>query len=385
MTITITSPCDTVEQVSGKLPNEGSVLAVLAKRTYIIDQRGRCIPADVQLPLQQQVVFGDEGQDLVAADTDLVHFKPLTDVVVLGQVHVQQPQAEIGIAVQIGGVSKLVKVLGARRAAFNAGGRVVFSRPEPFTSVPLSFALAYGGRDSHAEAKYGIPAAEFAQFLPPGFDVTRLSPYRYPRNPCGRGYLIEATKDAIEAVDLPQLEDPEDRLTPERIAAGHPLRWTDMPVSQSLGWLGHSWFPRSSFFGVLPEHEPPTRQLFEIRKGWIPADSLVSGPVQARFSMRAANGASLGLQVPYLRGDEDCALYNLSPSEEVMKFKLPGECPGLWTDGRKGKLNETKPVIHSLIIEPDHRRLSIVWRGNAPALRPYMPDELASMPLKVKW
>jgi hypothetical protein len=36
-------------------------------------------------------------------------------------------------------------------------------------------------------------------------------------------------------------------------------------------------------------------------------------------------------------------------------------------------------------IEPDEGRMSIVWRGAAPALRQYMPDELAKMPFRVEW
>jgi hypothetical protein len=29
--------------------------------------------------------------------------------------------------------------------------------------------------------------------------------------------------------------------------------------------------------------------------------------------------------------------------------------------------------------------VSVVWCGSAPALRPYLPDELTTMPLKVEW
>jgi hypothetical protein len=385
MSLAITAPCAGVQQISGRLPDQGHVLAVLAKRTYRIDARGRCALADEQLPLQQDVVYADDAQELVAADTDMVHFKAATDVVVLGHVHSRLPQTELGAGLRIGNVSKLVKVIGARRATLNSLGNVIFSPPQPFTKIPLTFALAYGGRDSHVEAKYGIPAAKFAEYLPPGFDVKRLSPYLYPRNPCGRGYLVEASREAVEALQLPQLEDAEDRLTPARLAAGTPLRWPTMPVPQSLGWLGHSWFPRSAFFGVLPEYEAPGRPIFEVSKGWVGADILQGGPPHTRFNLRATSGASLGLQLPYLKGNEDCALFNLNPSLPELRLKLPGEHPGIWTDGRKGKLNKTKPVIHSVVFEPDAMRVSVVWCGSAPALRPYLPDELTTMPLKVEW
>jgi hypothetical protein len=41
-------------------------------------------------------------------------------------------------------------------------------------------------------------------------------------------------------------------------------------------------------------------------------------------------------------------------------------------------------VIHTLLIEPDERRLSIVWRGSCAALRPYAREELESMPFWVE-
>jgi hypothetical protein len=197
--------------------------------------------------------------------------------------------------------------------------------------------------------------------------------------------LVEATRESVETLQLPQLEDPEDRLTAARLAAGDPMRWPEMPVPQSLGWMSMGWFPRVGYLGIVPMHVPPRRPLAEIARGWA-AKEIVDPPAfPPRIGMRAANGASLGLQVPYLDGDEDCRLESLSAAVEDMKIKLPGEVPRIWTDGREAKLNETKPVIHTVIIEPDDVRVSIVWRGNAPALRPYLKDELSKMPFRVEW
>lgn len=381
----ITGPTETVRQLSGQLPDQIFYLSVVVKQTYRIDPRGRCVLAETQLPLQEDVTYEDEEEELVSADTDLLHFKPLTDVIVRGHGYAREPQAEMAIGLRIGMTSKLVVATGERRATVSATGKVLFSRPEPFTKIPLTFALAYGGRDRAAEAKYGIPIAQFIDLLRPIQRIEALSPYLYPRNPCGRGYLVGGSPEAIEGLELPRIEDPEDRLKPERMFAGSPGHWTEMPVPQSLGWLGHTWFPRAAFFGVIPEYEGPGDQLREIAKKWIPADIMRSCPPQERFSMRATNGGSLGLQVPYLRGDEDGTLHNLSPLNPKLPFKLPGQRPRIWTDGRKGKFNQTEPVIHTVLIEPDEMRLSIVWRGNAPALRPYSDEELSKMPLRVEW
>jgi hypothetical protein len=378
-------PNETTRQLSVRLPDETWHLSVLAKRTYQIDSRGNCRLAPTQAPLQDEIAVDEADDELIVADTDLVPWKPLTDIVVLGHGHSRDPVAELALGLRVGLHAKKVVAIGDRRAFLGASDRVRFSPPAPFTKVRLSFALAYGGRDHVAEDKYGIPAAKFSQYLPRTARIEKLSPYLYPRNPCGRGYLVELSASGVETLQLPQLEDPEDRLSPERLAAGSAGRWTTMPVPQSFGWFGHTWFPRVGFFGVSPDHEKPTTILEEVRRGWAPENILKDGRIQDRFSTRAGNGASLGLQVPYLRGDEDGSLHNLSALGPVVKFQLPKERPQIWTDGRKGTLKKTDPVIQTLVIEPDEMRLSIVWRGSALAIRRYLPDELTRMPLRVTW
>lgn len=378
-------PDATAQQISGQIPGGRFILSVIAKRTYEFDAQGRCSCAQEQLPLVAEVQYGDEAQELITADSDLYQLKPATDVVVMGHIHARHPTTELAAGIRVANNHKLLRALGSRRAMIDKTGRILFSSPEPFTNVPLCFTMAYGGRDEVAEKKHGIPAAAFAQYIDPSYDIRRWSPYLYPRNPVGRGYVVEASKASIEALELPQLEDIEDRLLPGRLVAGHPLAWTLMPVPQSLGWLGHGWFPRCAYFGTVPEYAPDARLPYEVRKGWVPEKVLTPGPPQERFDFRAANGASLGLQLPYLKGDESVVLYHLHPRISELRFRFPGERPKIWTDGRKGKINPTVPVIHHIVIEPDLMRFSIVWRGSAPALRPYLAEELATMPLRVQW
>jgi hypothetical protein len=107
--------------------------------------------------------------------------------------------------------------------------------------------------------------------------------------------------------------------------------------------------------------------------------------VEEKANLRFTNGASLGLQLPHLQGGEQCMLGGLHPRAAVLKFQLPKERPEIKTDGRNGTMKSTKPVIHTVEIEPDAMRVSVVWRGAAPALRPYMAEELAKMPMLVSW
>jgi len=184
---------------------------------------------------------------------------------------------------------------------------------------------------------------------------------------------------------LPLLEDPDDLLTPERLCSGTPERWALMPLPWTTGWMHVNCFPRSAFFGGIPEIDPATLPLPEIRRGLSPQDLIRPGSVFDQFNIRAANGASLGLQLPYLKPETDFLLLGFHPVVRELRFRLPSEAPRIWIDGRNGKLVETSPVIHSIVIEPDDARMSVVWRGAEAALRPYAPEELAKMPFKVLW
>jgi hypothetical protein len=212
-----------------------------------------------------------------------------------------------------------------------------------------------------------------------------MSPYVYPRNPSGAGFLIEATPEAVETLRLPQLEDPEDLLTPDHLASGSTGRWPLMPLPQGFDWVDPGSFPRSAYWGILPPYDALEKPIAEVARGYAPADLMKEGPVLEKFSFRVANGAPLGLQLPYLRGDEECLLVNLHPRHPQFAFRLPGFRPKLSTDGRNGKLKKTDVVLHTVVIEPDESRISMVWRGSAPALRPYLPQELETMPFGVDW
>ena len=160
-----------------------------------------------------------------------------------------------------------------------------------------------------------------------------------------------------------------------------------MPVPVCTDWLDPGWFPRIAYFGIYPLPKGLDENIYEIKNNWTDEDVLKStnNLKKAQFSYRACNGASLGLQSKYLQGGESCRLINIHPSQKEFVFKLPKERPRIKVDGRNGKLLKTYPVIHSVIIEPEENRVSIVWCGSAKALRPYFEEELKNMPFEVKW
>jgi hypothetical protein len=380
------TPSPTIAQVSGKLPGGEPMLAVLAKRTYTVDRQGRLALADKQPPLVAEPEMDPELPALLIADSDLCPYKPRTDVVVHGHAW-GLGRKRLDALVRVAGLEHKIAVFGERQASL-AGKHIILSDPEPFEKVPLSYALAYGGRDRKAEAKYYTSLSEDPELVRSmqGIDLEAASPYIYPRNPVGRGYLIEKTTAAVHALQLPQLEDPTDLLTPQRIVAGTPEQWHRMPLPRATGWVDYAWYPRIAFFGVVPVVECFDEPPLEVERGLAP-DYLADGTGQLpleRVAFDVANGASLGLQLPHLRGGEPVELHALHRHRPRWTFTVP-PAPRLATDGRNGKLNPTEPVLHTLIVAPDLETVTVVWRGCAPALRAYAPKELEAMPLRVQW
>lgn len=372
-----TPPGPSARQVSGVGPDGRFLLSVLVKRTYTFDATGRCSRA-ADLPLTELPVVDPESPGLLLSDSDLYPYKPRTDVLVIGHAYAPRHVTSFEAAITIGTHTKRILVLGDRRASMSPDGAITLESPAPIDSAPLTFERAYGGADAAACARHGNPMTGLAEHVPEEPMLARVNPYAYPRNPNGRGFLLEATRAAVEALALPNLEDPADRLTADRLTVGTLDRWPAQPLPAAPAWVSHAWFPRVAYLGFLPADR--TLPIAEVTLGALPQSLLAASPGQTTMDLGFANGAPAGLQLPHLNGDETLTLTNLHRGRRDLRLHLPGDRPALWTDGRKGKRGDTDPVIHTLVIEPDEDRLSIVWRGSCPALRPYTADELATMP-----
>ncbi len=386
----VTAPNETVRQLSFATQGASFGLAVVLKRTYVVTDDGAAAVAEAQVPLCETIALSEADPKLLAHDTDLVPNKPRTDVIVLG--HAQGGGERSFLAsIAVGGVKKEILVVGDRRCTLSAMGRIVVSDPERLEKMPVSFSRAYGGRDLAAEETHGNPMMRLASFVQgTGLDMSLHSPFLYPRNLCGTGYLVEPSKQGVERCVLPNLEDPVDRLTPERLVVGKPEYWVYMPAPQGLGWVSWGWFPRLAWAGIWPDYEKLNRPIPEVHRGLLSPEVLsrpatdLNVPTHPHAG-RVANGAPLDLQLPYLRPDVSIELVHLHPRRKRWLVQLPGERPNIWTDGRNGKLNPTEPVLQTVVIEPDLSRVTVVWRGSAPAIRPYLAEELLRMPLRVVW
>ena len=163
----------------------GPFLSVVAlKITYLIEPDGTVSIDPEQIPLQ----YKEEETDLGIIPGDFACQKPGIDLMVLG--HVYAPGGsrvkQMTVRLKVGAEEKSLLVFGDRRWV-KKKQQLVVSDPVPFTTMPLSYAKAYGG---------------LAQAL--GYKV----PNGY--NPEGKGYALEE-KYTVN-MELPNIEDPNDRI-----------------------------------------------------------------------------------------------------------------------------------------------------------------------------
>lgn len=384
----IEQPGPTVRQVSGNEPSvaPAPILSVLFRRTYRVEKDGRLALAAEQLPLVDEPVDHADGSDRIAADADLFPLKPVTDLVLLGHAH-GKGRKQFDVSIHVNGKPvKSIRVIGNREVGSLGDGEIFIAPPAPVDKVPLTYTHAYGGIDKAALVKHGNPwkpLAEYYKVDPNGGNL--MNPFHYPRNPAGRGYMLEATVEAVNTLVLPNLEDPLDLLTPQRLPFRQPGWWYKQPLPQATEWFPHTWFPRVGYlgleFGVFGE----LGKVAEVDRGFCPPEVMHARMPTPQDAFRFTCGASLGLQLPHFRGGEVVTIDNAHPTESRFTIRIPTERPRIWVDGRKGTMKETEPVIQTVLIEPDSNHVSLVWRGAAQALRQYLPQELEKMPLKVEW
>lgn len=285
------------------------VWVVAVKATYDILPDGTTKLAVEQVPLHSGPV-PHEGLSSLKYDTDFGASKRATDVILNGHAWTPdgQPERELNAGFVIGSLSRMVKVYGDRywqrkRWSWQPG------EPEPFTSMPLVYERAFGG------------------------DVPEFPPAS--RNPVGRG----VAEDAEGRVAMPNIES-----TASLIRGRN-----DIPPTTGLGPIPGHWPQRRQYTGTydeawLDERHPLPPEDFDARYWQIaPDEQQVTG---------------------YLKGGETVMLMNVTPPGFVpsgkLAFRLPKEtlvCETFFYDGTR---EHKRPCIHTVVLEPDFPRVSIV-------------------------
>jgi hypothetical protein len=296
---------------------------VAVKGTFRIPKNGaEPILAEKQEPLVMADVFsGEPGLSAPIYECDFVPKKPKCDVLLNGNCYAPggKPSTRVTVSLQVGGVSKSFNVVGNRfwkkRWFFFMG----FTKPAPFTVMPISYQRAFGGEDrTHKDQ------AKHKCFMP---------------NPVGVGFHQQLKAKLLNAKPLPNTEE---LSRPVK----HP-RKAYRPMA--FGPIGRNWEPRPKYAGTYDD------AWIENGFPFLPAD----------FQDAYYQAAPDDQQCEYLHGGEQVVLTNLSP-EGRTTFRLPAIPMPVVFLPRDGDKKETEAVIDMLIIEPDRDRFMMVWRSSLP-------------------
>lgn len=289
---------------------------VAVKCTFDIKPDGSTEVSEEQPPvLRVPEHFGEPGKTSIKYDNDLVLTKKTTDVIVVGHAYAPdgQPATETEAGFRVGPVQKVLRVTGDRQ-----WGAVGQTATVPFVKMPLTYERAFGGVDE----KSAQPERDWDW-----------------RNPVGTGFAV--SRDNATGLVLPNVEYPD-----EGVKA-----WSDRPRPAGFGAIACHWQPRVAFAGTYDDYWMKTRQ-----------------PLLAEdFDERYFQCAPSDQQAPsFLRGGEPVALYRLTPGGEL-RFSLPKVFLGFDTrfyDGSRELHKERK--LHTVILEPDFPRVSLVWHTALP-------------------
>ena len=288
------------------------VWIVAVRATYEILNEGDPVLLPEQGPVvMAPVFFDDPAKGSLRYDSDLVRTKSGTDVLLHGTAYSPngRPAERVETLLQVGTIRKVLVVHGDRTWERGATG-LSPSEPAPFTSKPICYESAMGGPLDSTESA----ALDFS-------------------NPAGIGRIAESGKP-VPAIELPDstINGPKSEARP----AGY-------------GPIPGQWKMRADLAGTYDEKWEKARQPL------VPED----------FNDEFFRCAPPDQQVKgFLQGGEEVVLRNLTPSG-LLRFKLPRVSLGFRTR-IDGGITHHKGQLHTVIIEPDAKRLILVWQTALP-------------------
>jgi len=385
----VAGPVVSAVRVAGDPRGKGWRLGVIGKRTWSV-ARGRAELAPAQVPLVEEPIY-DPKRAVLLHDADILLNRTRVDIVVDGHVYPPGGRTPFDFGVQVGSLLRLGRAYGPRRVAPDpVAGRPRFSLPDLIERIPLAWESAYGGVDQAARADIGDPFEESLGLAGVEPDP-RFGLFAYPRNPVGRGYLLEPTSAAFEACELPLIEDPESVLTPDSLVRKDFVCWPEGPAVAGFGWLSHAFFPRSAMLGARPlvydGNRIPASAFHEVRRGEI-HEAAVRGdrPFQERLDVGVAQASAIGMRAKAVGPGDGVALHGLHPRESRWTFRIPSEVPRMHARFVGEKTIELPaPAIRTVLIQPDEDRLTLVWTSELLLASAPGPKRLEGLQHLVVW
>ena len=296
-------------------PNENGMdtLYIMVKATFVIGAQWTL--ADPQIGLQQgDEYWGDPSRTSLRLSSDYHIGKPSTDILMIGSAYApaQRPIRQMDVGLQVGSVSKIVRVFGDR-----FWNRDQITQPEPFVTMPLVYERAFGGQDF----------------------VDGLMRDTETKNPVGCGFAGRKHLAEVNGLPLPNLECPKQLIH----------HYNDRPAPACFAPIAPNWQPRASFAGSYDDVWQQTRAPY------LPDD----------YSPCFMNVAPPDLIYPdYLRGGEPVKIIGMNTAGDLV-FSLPHV--NLSNKVLIAEQEFSAPFnMETLLLDPNHLKLSMVWRAALP-------------------
>ena len=354
------------------------VANALVKCCYTLDGPDGGLVAATAEPLLHDV-RDPEAEAQYQAGSDFYPHKEATDVVLRGQAYNPRPAPYGEVVLRVGRAEKRVAVFG-RRFARRHGDTFQFDDPEPFSEICLGWGNTYGGMDSAV-----LPEPEELEGLLWPALLESDNPGLYPRNPFGKGYVVLPRPD--QELELPNLEDPQDLLTPERLAVGDPRRWYLQPLPWGLDWVHPMTFPRYTLYQGHVDAwypGPEDRQMPEVARGYHPAGyrgMMTQRPVDAGPHPSFFQEASAGLVLRDVEPGTPVVLEGVHPEHHRLRFTVP-DSPDIELVVA-GDRQRVRPRLHHLVCLPETLQVQLVYGASRPMPSTYLPGIHREIPLAV--
>lgn len=306
-----------------QLHRDGPEMACLAVRgSFDILPGGKLSIAEHQELVFTDTYDGDPHRRSMIQATDLVPFKPATDVTLIGSAFAPngRPAIDWVVAVTVADRTLSLRVHGPRQ--WRPGLKHLkpsweLGASDTIESIPLDYRLASGGR----------------YIGDPDGDADR-------RNPIGSGLLHGDYTRFARAFTAPQIDSVDAQIK-------NPF---DAPEPQGFGPISPWWIQRQQFAGTYDDEWKLNRH------PRLPAD----------FDYRFYQSAHPGLIVPgFLMGNEPVKVGGCRPDGETVAFRVPGIAiiaDHSWDDGRQVRTRLNLDGIH-MDFRGTTPRVDVTWRG----------------------
>ncbi len=309
----------------GMEPSGRELLVVAIKGTFAIPaQDGALLRLhEEQEPLLTADTFhGEPGLSAPKYEADFAPRKPKCDVVLNASAHAPggRPVERIEVAASVGTWRKSFAVVGDR--VWDARGGIRATRPQPFTTMSLTYDRAFGGTDE----RHDNPAEHAACM----------------RNPSGRGFHKHLREAWVHDSPLPNTEE-----------IGRPILRPDADYApMGFGSIARHWEPRYRHAGTYDD------QWLQHVAPFLPAD----------FDDRYHQAAPPDQQLSSPLGEQEITLLNLTP-EGRCTFRVPQFQAPIHVFLKDGGRENLVADLDTIVIEPNLGRVLLSWRVARPLRR----------------